>query len=257
MKNMLKVILIAVSFLCLSSCANPLNKNSSNTPPVPASQSGEQNNNKTSTEFTVKTFSSSEGFSCDVHVLSSKKGNILIDPGFYDDKLADYVETIGGLDAILVTHGHWDNLHELDKVAKANPEAEVFMNELDLPFLRDPHLNCSDINGFSLLVDTKPQTFTEGLYKIGGYDIEVIHTPGHTIGSSSLYLPEENIMFSGDTFMIPFVGSADHPTGNEEDRETTINKFKERDFPDDMKIYPGHRGNTTYKEMLKTNIDLQ
>lgn len=207
--------------------------------------------------LTVKTFSSTSGFSGEVHVMSSSKGNVLVDAGFYDKNLADYVESIGGLDAILLTHGHWDHTHALDDAAKANPDAKVYIHELDVPFLRDPHLNCSDINGFSLLVDTKPLTFTEGMIQVGDYEIEVMHTPGHTSGSSCFYLEEENILFTGDTFMLPFNGSPDHPTGNKTERQETIEKFKARSFKDDMKIYPGHQGNTTYKEMMETNVDLQ
>lgn len=208
-------------------------------------------------EIEVRTFSSTHGFSSEVHVLHSEKGNILVDPGFYSDALAAYVESIGGLDAILITHGHWDNIHALDAAVKANPDAEVYIHELDYEFLRDPHLNCSDINGFSLIVETKPLTLTEGFYHIGGYDFEVMHTPGHTCGCCCFYFEEENILFSGDTFMIPFVGSADHPTGSEKDRAATIEAFKQRTFPNDMKVYPGHRGNTTYVEMMKSNVDLQ
>ncbi len=191
-------------------------------------------------------------------MLSSDKGNILIDPGFYSDDLAAYVEEIGGLDAILITHGHWDNIHALDAAVAANPDAEVYIHRLDYDFLRDPVLNASLPNGFSLAVETQPLTFDEeGFYDIGGYHFELIHMPGHTCGCCCFYFEEENILFRGDMFMIPFVGSADHPTGSEIDRAASIEKFKNFGFPDDLKIYPGHRGNTTYGEMLKTNVDLQ
>ncbi|EAC6450091.1 MBL fold metallo-hydrolase [Listeria monocytogenes] len=251
MKKIVTVILIAVAILSLSACNEKQSKDTI------SSKSDTKQAGGTAKSLSVRTFSSTKGFSSEVHVMSSEKGNILVDPGFYNDDLAEYVKSIGGLDAILITHGHWDNMHALDEAVKANPDAKVFIHELDVPFLRNPHLNCSDINGFSLLIDTKPQTFTEGVYNIGGYDIEVIHTPGHTCGSSCFYLPEENILFSGDTFMIPFVGSAEHPTGNETNRMSSINNFKQSHFADDMKIYPGHRGNTTYKEIMETNIDLQ
>ncbi len=205
----------------------------------------------------VRSFTNTKSFSSDVHVIHSEKGNLLVDPGYYGDDLAEYVDSIGGLDAILITHGHWDNIFALDVAAAANPRAEIYMHELDVDFLRDPILNASVPNGFLLTIETKPLTFTEGFYRIGGYDFEVIHTPGHTCGCCIFYFEEENVLFSGDTFMIPFVGSADHPTGSEADRAATIQRFKQRVFPDDMKIYPGHRGNTTYAEMVKTNVNLK
>ncbi len=205
----------------------------------------------------VRSFTNKKRFSSDVHVLSSEKGNLLVDPGYYGDDIAGYVKSIGGLDAILITHGHWDNILALDEAAAANPGVEIYIHKSDFDFLRDPVLNCSAPNGFLLKVNTKPLTFTEGFYHIGGYDFEVIHTPGHTCGCCIFYFKKENILFSGDTFMIPFAGSADHPTGSKDDRAASIKKFKQRYFPCDMKIYPGHRGNTTYADIMKTNVDLK
>ena len=148
-------------------------------------------------------------------------------------------------------------IHALDEVVAANPRAQIYIHELDFAFLRDPRLNYSDINGFSLMVDTKPQTFTEGTYTIGGYTFEIIHTPGHTCGSSIFYFEEENVLFGGDTIMSELVGSAEHPTGNVKERENTIKKFKQLKFSDDMKVFGGHRKNTVYKELMKINKDLQ
>ena len=205
----------------------------------------------------VRSFQNTKRFSSTVHVLSSEKGNILIDPGHYSEELSRYVESIGGLDAILITHGHWDNIYALDEVTAANPKAEVYIHELDYAFLRDPVLNCSDINGFSLLIDTKPRTFTEGIYTIGGYTFEVIHTPGHTCGSCIFYFADENVLFGGDTIMAELVGSAEHPTGSEKERENTVKMFKQLKFSNDMKVFSGHGKNTIYSELMKTNKDLQ
>ena len=205
----------------------------------------------------VRSFRNTKSFSSTVHVISSEKGNILIDPGHYSDELSKYVDSIGGLDAILITHGHWDNIYALDKVAAANPGAKIYIHEFDYDFLRDPVLNCSDINGFSLMVDTKPQTFTEGKFIIGGYTFEIIHTPGHTCGSCIFYFEEENVLFGGDTIMAELVGSAKHPTGNEKERQDTIKMFKQLKFSDDMKVFGGHGKNTIYKDLMKTNVDLR
>ena len=205
----------------------------------------------------VRSFQNTGRFSSTVHVLSTKKGNILIDPGHYSEELAKYIDSIGGLDVILITHGHWDNIYSLDEAVAANPKAKVYIHELDYDFLRNPVLNCSDINGFSLLLDTKPQTFTKGTYTIGGYTFEIIHTPGHTCGSAIFYFEEENILFGGDTIMSELVGSAKHPTGSEKDRADTIKMFKQLKFPNDMKIFGGHRKNTVYEELMNINKDLK
>jgi hydroxyacylglutathione hydrolase len=221
-------------------------------------EAGIQKNGKTdSIQGEVRSFQNKKSFSSTVHVLSTKKGNILIDPGHYSEELSEYIDSIGGLDAILITHGHWDNIYALDKVVAANPRAKVYIHELDYAFLHDPVLNCSDINGFSLMLDTKPQTFTEDIYTIGGYTFEIIHTPGHTCGSCIFYFEEENILFGGDTIMSGLVGSAKHPTGDEKERENTIKMFKQLKFSNDMKIFGGHMKNTTYKELMKINKDLQ
>lgn len=207
---------------------------------------------------TVRSFSFNGRFSADVHVLHSPKGNILVDPGFFEGALQAYVEAIGGLDAILLTHGHWDNIYALDTVAAAYPDAAIYLHALDREFLRDPVLNCSINNGFSLMLDTEPTYFTEeGTLAIGGHAVRIMHTPGHTVGSCCFYLEEENILFSGDMFMVPFVGSANHPTGSEAERAASIEKFLQFGFADALQIFPGHRGNTTYKDMLETNIDLR
>lgn len=71
--------------------------------------------------------------SCNVYVVSSDKGNILIDPGHYDDEIRDYIYEIGGLDAILLTHGHWDHTFGLDRLKADFPDAPVYMPEDNTP----------------------------------------------------------------------------------------------------------------------------
>jgi len=200
---------------------------------------------------------SPHGWEADFHVISSKKGNILIDPGKYDDELASYIKSIGGVEAILITHGHWDKLRGLDEAVAANPGVAVYVHELDYPYFKDPVRNCSIENDFEGITETKAQTLTEGAYKIAGYMVRVIHTPGHTEGSVLYYFPDENILIGGDTIMLDLVGSSRHPGGNEADRQASIAKFKELTFPDDMKIYCGHGADTTYAELMRTNRDLK
>ncbi len=210
-------------------------------------------------DITVRKFDSTgpRAWTASFHVISSEKGNILIDPGKYDDELAEYIESIGGVEAILITHGHWDKLRGLDEAVAANPDATVYVHELDYPYFSDPVRNCSIEQGFEGITETPAETLVEGTYQIAGYTVEVIHTPGHTEGSSLFYFPDENMLIGGDTIMADLVAGSEHPGGNEADRQASIQKFKELVFPDDMKIYSGHGADTTYAELMQTNRDLQ
>ena len=104
---------------------------------------------KASIQGEVRSFQNKGRFSSTVHVLSSEKGNILIDPGHYSEELSRYAESIGGLDAILITHGHWDNIYSLDEAAAANPNAKIYIHELDYNFLFLVHADLPQVSFFT------------------------------------------------------------------------------------------------------------
>lgn len=80
--------------------------------------------------------------------------------------------------------------------------------------------------------------------KLGNKEIEVIHTPGHTPGGLCFYLPEDNIVFSGDTLFQCSIGRTDFPGGS---MSMEIDSIRERLFtlPNETKVLPGHGGHTT------------
>ncbi|EAD4839129.1 MBL fold metallo-hydrolase [Listeria monocytogenes] len=250
------IIFIMTIVLVLGGCS--VEKNTSNEKFSSFSSSGKEPESS-SDDVNVRTFESTgpRAWDAKFQVISSDKGNILVDPGKYDDELSNYVESIGGLDAILITHGHWDKLRGLDEAVAANANIKVYVHEKDYPYFKNTTLNASAEQGFDGATGTKAETLSEGNYEIGGYPITVIHTPGHTEGSVLYYFPEENILIGGDTIMADKVGSSQHPGGSESDRQSSIEEFKQLTFPEDMKIYSGHGETTTYVELLKTNSDLQ
>jgi len=203
----------------------------------------------------IKQFNNTKEFSCTLYVLSSEKGNLLIDPGYYDREIKDYLQSIGGIDSIFITHGHLDHIMGLDSMKRDYPNAKVYINKLEKDFLYNPGLNCSAFNGFRLICNTEDiDTFNEGKIKTVDYDIEIIHTPGHTIGSSIFYLEKENLLFTGDFILEEDIGRIDLPTGSEADMFSSVEKFKKLRFPDDMKVYFGHgEGYFTYKELMERN----
>ena len=74
---------------------------------------------------------------------------------------------------------------------------------------------------------------------MAGFDINVYHTPGHTKGGACYYLPEEKVLFSGDTVFCESIGRADLPTGNGAELVRSVQKILEA-LPEDTAIYPGH-----------------
>lgn len=143
------------------------------TPAISASSTNKQS------AFTVTQFDSTSdsGWTATFQVLSSPAGNILVDPGMQDAEVADYVKSIGGVDAIMITHGHCDKLRGLAVEMKTNAKAVALIHELDQPYLHDPKRNCSIAEGTSRTTDAKTSIFEESTTTIAGHRVPPIHLP--------------------------------------------------------------------------------
>lgn len=82
------------------------------------------------------------------------------------------------------------------------------------------------------------------ILKLGETAIRLIHTPGHTTGSSSFYCPDEGLVLCGDTLFQGSIGRTDLPGGNFEAEVDSINNKLFR-LPDDTIVLPGHGPDTT------------
>ena len=89
--------------------------------------------------------------------------------------------------------------------------------------------------------------------KVGESTLEVISTPGHAMGSISLYAEIEGWVFTGDALFYRSIGRTDFPGGNYEQLRTNI---IERLFhlPDDTEVYPGHDQPTTIFDERRYNL---
>lgn len=207
-------------------------------------------------ENIVKEFTCYYQFSCNVYVVHSDKGNILIDPGHYDEEIRDYLNENGGLDAVLLTHGHWDHTYGLDQLKNDFPDAPVYMSEDGLDFLQDPYLNGSAMNGFSVYVESDVDSLEEGEISIADYGIDVINAPGHCRGCVMYYFKNENILFTGDS-ILKDISVPIRVTGSTEEQMKSMRKFIRLGYAEDTPVYPGHGESATYGYLLENNPDVK
>lgn len=175
------------------------------------------------------------------------------DPAACPPELVGHIRKEGlNVKAVLLTHGHFDHIMGLDDFLKVFP-VPVYAFSEEKPLLESAELNSS------LGMFGRPYTFSGAEYvsdgqilHIAGFEIRVIHTPGHTAGGCCYYIPAENVLISGDTLFRASVGRTDLPTGSMGD---LVRSVREKLFvlPEETKVYPGHMEETTIGYEKKYN----
>lgn len=201
----------------------------------------------------IKTFVNQRAFSCNVYVCSAGECSFIVDLGYYDSEIENYLKTIPPVKFVLQTHGHFDHIMGINAFAEQYPEAEFFCHKNELQVLSDYRINSSYMAGEAYLPDVNFKTLEEGIVNIHNLEIKVIYTPGHTIGSCMFYFENEKVVFTGDTLIETSIGRTDLPTGNENDIYNSLKKIKALTFSDDTEFYFGHGAPFKYVELIKYN----
>ena len=189
-------------------------------------------------------------------VAEAGKPGILIDAGCsisaLNKEVAKYAD---GIAAILLTHGHFDHIITLGKI-KEQYNSKVYIHENDAQMLKDAKENMSEkFTRKDLIFDDADVLMKDGdEISIEGIDIKVMHTPGHSMGSSIFVI--NGSAFSGDTLFKGSIGRFDFPHSDFELLLSSLQKIKEK-IPVDTVIYPGHGKKTTMAEELLKNPHLQ
>ena len=84
----------------------------------------------------------------------------------------------------------------------------------------------------------------------------MLHTPGHTQGSMSLWIPAENKLIAGDTLFRDSIGRTDLPGGNPRQILRSI-QDKLLPLPEETLVIPGHGANTSIGREKERNPFLQ
>lgn len=183
-------------------------------------------------------------FGSNVYVIHDEK-IALIDTGLPKDftRISRAIEKGGldpaSLDFIINTHCHFDHTGgNFMFVRSFGCQVLAHKNDSDVIEKGDDVVSCAKIFGDKLTPVRVGRKLVDGNeICLGNWVLKILHTPGHTAGSICILIPEEGILFSGDTVFANGFGRTDLPTGNPRDLITSLRRLLSESF---SQIFPGH-----------------
>ena len=183
---------------------------------------------------------SDDGFLENAYVLSEPASRecLVVDPGASAARLISYVEEEElHVKAILATHGHIDHVVGVPRLIRRF-SVPFMINRLDSPMLDDLGLQASAF-GYDFDGEVKADGFFDETttFRLGPIVVSVMHTPGHTPGSSC-FMAGEGDLITGDTLFAGSIGRTDLPGGSPRDMANSLRRLAA--LPASISIYPGH-----------------
>lgn len=181
------------------------------------------------------------------HLVTVKetKSGFVVDPGGAADEILEACEAQGcALTDILLTHGHFDHIEAVSEL-HTKSGAHVHIHQHDADMLTDAGRSLgAQMGGHAQIAADKPLDMLENMeLDVCGLKVEVIYTPGHTAGSVSYYLPEQQVLFSGDTMFYEAFGRTDLPSGSSTQLRRSLRKLYK--LPSATRVLAGHGPETT------------
>lgn len=175
---------------------------------------------------------------------TTRKG-VIIDPGDEAERILSRVrQNELEIEIIFNTHGHFDHVGANKKVKEATG-AKIAIHPDDAHYLSKISQSAAVWGMFAEDSPPADLLLEDGqVIQVGGMRFQVLHTPGHSPGSVSLYMPDAELVFTGDLIFAGSIGRTDFPGG---DYATLIQSVREKIFPlgDEVRILSGHGPVTT------------
>lgn len=168
----------------------------------------------------------------------------VIDPGAQGQKIARFLEENElKLKAILLTHGHFDHIGAVDYLYEKY-QCPIYTQKESLEILNKPEFNLSSMMGQPFILKAPILEATPTMC-IAEMTIQWLLLEGHCYGSSMIYVPQENALFSGDVLFAGSIGRYDFPTSSHLTTKESLKKIKTLQF--DARLLPGHGEESSLK----------
>jgi hydroxyacylglutathione hydrolase len=149
----------------------------------------------------------------------------IVDIGWNPEEVIEIAGSEGlKITKIILTHYHYDHIQKINELA-LKTGAEVYFHEHDSAQIKKT-IGQNPLNTH----------FLKDKLKVGGIEIKVIHTPGHTPGSVCLLVKDK--LMTADTLFVGAIGRTDLPGGDAAVLFDSLQKIKKLD--DKIEVYPGH-----------------
>lgn len=198
-----------------------------------------------------------EPTNCYIIVDEETKETMVIDPASEAETIIEMLNILEAkLKYIYLTHCHGDHTGAVTEL-KNRCGGKILIHRTESENINNPEVTLNYYIGIpNIELETDSRIDDNDLIHLGNLEFNVILTPGHTNGSTSLFCEKEKMLFSGDTLFRGAWGRTDLPTGSLNDIMNSITN-KLLVLPDETIVYPGHGKSTMIKEEKPIYFELK